>query len=108
MSEHGFYAFARHTAVSVSGRRSLIALGGAALAASLASPAHTTAKRGGKGKNRCKPQVAKCREGVADLCLLTYGQDAAECVELYADCCRFLQNCETAKAFACVAEKIPA
>jgi len=112
MDAHAFDAIARRTADSVSRRRSLLALGGAALAASLALPQAATAKqnRKGKGKNnnngkdRCKAQVGKCQDGIASLCLAIFEEDSPECTELFSPCCRFLQNCETAQAFACAVE----
>ena len=107
MSDHAFDTIARRAAETVSRRRSLLNLGGAALVAGLVLPASAPARAGGKGKgkDRCKSQVGKCREGVFDLCLIVYGEDVAECVDLYAPCCEFLKDCETARAFACAVEK---
>jgi len=108
MDPHAFDAIARRTADSVSRRRSLLALGGAALGASLGAPLAATAKKGRKGKNngkdKCKAQVGKCQDGIANLCLAIFEEDSPECVDAFSPCCRFLQNCETAQAFACAVE----
>jgi hypothetical protein len=91
---------------ALSRRASLMTLGAVGLAANLASPAITTAKKGGKkGKDKCKKQVGACREGVADLCEVVFGIDnVAECVALFGPCCDFLKGCNTAQAFACAVE----
>jgi hypothetical protein len=87
-------------------RASLMKLGAAGLAASLASPAIATAKKGGKkGKDKCKKQVGACRDGLADLCEVVFGIDnVEECVALFGPCCDFLKGCNTAQAFACAVE----
>jgi hypothetical protein len=99
-------AVARHAADAVSRRGSLRTLGAAALAAGLAAPATTRAKKNGKGK-KCKKQVGRCREGLRDLCeaLFPGNQDNIdECFDLFVECCDFLQGCNAAQAFACAVE----
>jgi hypothetical protein len=107
MSKHAFDTFTRQTADAVSRRGSLLTLGGAALAAGLAGAGGTRAgKKSGKGK-KCKKQVGKCREGLADVCAALFpgNQDNIdECFDLFAECCAFLKACNAGQAFACAAE----
>jgi hypothetical protein len=105
MPQHALDSVTRQTADPVSQRRALLALGGAALAARLAAPIDALAKSR-KGKDRCKSQVGKCRGGVAELCQAIFTEDATECIELFTPCCRFLDTCQTAQAFACAVEVI--
>jgi hypothetical protein len=87
-------------------RGSLMTLGVAGLAASLAGPAVSKAKKGGKkGKDKCKKQVGACSTGLADLCEVVFGADDVEaCLDLFGPCCDFLKGCNTAQALACAVE----
>lgn len=69
MSEQNFDAFTRQAAQSVSRRQSLMALGGATLAAVATKPTIAEAKKSGKNANqkakkqarkKCKKQVQQC------------------------------------------------
>jgi hypothetical protein len=105
MGEQGFDAFAHRAAEAVSRRGSLRTLGAAAAAAGLFGPAGIEAKKGGK-KGKCKKQVSRCREGLAEFCATAFpepggGFGAAECAEAFGPCCRALGGCNAAQAFDC-------
>ena len=103
MSDHAFDTLTRRATDVVSRRNTFLTLGGAALAAAIAMPAQTSAK---KGKDRCKSQVDKCRTGAADLCESAYaGEFVTQCIERYTPCCEFLKDCKAAEALECVVEK---
>jgi len=109
MDDRTFEALTRRAAEVVSRRGSLRTLGGAALAAGLLTPISTQAK-GGKKNDKCKKQVSRCKQGLADLCDVVFPPKEAfstsECFEAFADCCEFLSDCGTAQAFACAVEVI--
>lgn len=69
MSEPSLDAVARRAAAAFSGRRSLIRLGGIALAASVTSQSigETQSKRKRKKKNPCTAETERCREVVQGL-----------------------------------------
>ncbi len=84
-------------------RASLMTLGVAGLAG-IAGPLGAEAKKKGKGNDKCKKQVDKCRSGVAQLCEVVFAEDAALCVPIFESCCEFLKSCNAAQAFACAVE----
>jgi hypothetical protein len=112
VSEPTFDTFTRRAAEALSRRSSLRTLGGAAVVAGLVAPVVAEAKKGGKGKknkNKCKKQVSRCKEGLADICAVFFdpGEETALCVDLFAECCEFLRSCNVAQGAACIVERIP-
>lgn len=87
MSKHAVDTVARHAAVAISRRRSLRTLGGAALAAAMANPAASEAKKKvrkdcqKKEKQRCNKDAAACRNTLLATCGGT-----PDCVALQACC----------------------
>ena len=71
MSLQAFDAFTRSVGQSASRRSSLLALGGAALAAGMAAPVGTEAKQNPakkvkkKNKQKCNQEIAECRTVIA-------------------------------------------
>lgn len=90
MDSQAFETLTRRTAEGISRRSSLLTLGGAALAATMATPDVSQAKKkkksGDKGKEkekkRCNNDAAACKSTVQSLCDPT---DPATCL--------ILQNC---------------
>jgi hypothetical protein len=82
------------------GASALGTLGLAALGASGAD-----AKRGGNKKNKCKKQVSRCKQGLAELCAALFpepeGFNAGDCTEAFGPCCQQLGDCDAARAFDC-------
>jgi hypothetical protein len=110
MNEPALETVARQAIDVIARRRSLLSLGGMALAASLVAPA-TTAKNGKKGKKnkqRCQAQIGQCREGIQSLCeaIQNSPEGVQECFELFDQCCEFLDGANTSAAFACAVESI--
>jgi hypothetical protein len=115
MDDRTFEALTRRAAAVVSRRGSLRTLSAAALAAGLLAPIGTQAK-GGKKKDRCKNQVSRCKEGLADLCDAAFppvemvapeaSSAANECLAAFDQCCQFLSDCSVAQAFACAVEVV--
>ena len=110
MDDRTFEAVTRRAAAVVSRRGSLRTLSAAALALGVAGPVAARAKKGGKKNDKCKKQVSRCKQGLADLCDVVFPPKEAfstsECFEAFADCCEFLSDCGTAQAFACAVEVI--
>jgi hypothetical protein len=103
MTQHHFGVFTRHAAHALDRRRSLAAIGTAALTACVARPsAATGAKDGKKVKKKCKRQDGACREFVFDNC--ANAGDPLLCVELLTPCCQFLGRCQAAAFFTCLEE----
>jgi hypothetical protein len=110
MNEPALETVTRQAIEAITRRRSLLSLGGMALAASLVAPASTTAKNGKKKKNkqRCQAQIGQCREGILAICqtIQKSPEGVEECFELFDQCCEFLDGPNTSGAFACVVEAI--
>jgi hypothetical protein len=110
MDDRTFEALTRRAAAVVSRRGSLRTLSAAALALGVAGPAAVSAKKGGKKNDKCKKQVSRCKEGLADLCDVLFPPKEAfstsECFDAFAHCCEFLSNCGAAEAFACAVETV--
>jgi hypothetical protein len=87
MSTHAFDAVTRRAAAGISRRSSLLTLGGAALAATLAGPQLGVAKKKKgkdckkKEKQRCTNDAAACRTTILINC-----EDPAGCPE-FLPCC---------------------
>ena len=117
MSDRSFDTFTKRAAEAVSRRGSLLALSGAALAFGLTGPTLTEAKKGGKNNDKCKKQVSRCKEGLAELCDAVFpnktrrgaqsdGVVVFDCFSAFDQCCAFLGGCNTAQAFACAVDVI--
>jgi hypothetical protein len=104
MSEDRFDALTRRAADVVTRRSSLLALGGAGLAASLAMPELATAgKAGKKAKKKCRSQGTPCREFADQICelFLDPGSSQDQCKEAAKDCCPAIEGCKGAEFFDC-------
>jgi hypothetical protein len=106
MHAQTFDTLTRQTASSVSRRRSLLALGGAAVAGALAAPMLALASKDSKKakkkkKKKCNGQIGQCEDFFTDLC----ANPDAECEpdELAAArfCCSQLKNCKAGEAVSC-------
>jgi hypothetical protein len=86
MSAHTVDTVARHAAAAITRRHSLLTLGGAALAAAVARPTFSEAKKKvrkdcqKKEKQRCGKDTAACLNTVAVVC------GTPDCVALQACC----------------------
>lgn len=93
-------AATRRAASALTRREALLALGGAALAASTASPLAANGGNGGKAgkkaKKACKRQGEQCRQLVIATC-----RGDQDCVEDQLRCCNFFAKCEAGPGFAC-------
>jgi hypothetical protein len=104
MSTHAFDAVTRRAAAGRSRRRSLLTLSGAALAATIATPARSEAKqRKGpdckqKEKQRCNSDAAACKATVNAICEL----EPAQCAAMLA-CC---ETCSARGFLTCFAAAI--
>jgi hypothetical protein len=102
MNTRAFDALTRHAADAVSRRAALVTLGGAALAAAVASPGVSAAKKRvgktckKKEKKRCNNDAAACRTTLVLGCV---GDD--ECIALLTPCC---DTCSANGFFACFLE----
>lgn len=102
MSKEAFDAVTRQAADAMSRRKSMLALGGLALAASLAEP---PAALGKKKKRRAKKQVRKkCRRQVRDCRNFFSGfcGGIPECEEEFYPCCEELAKCDAGAMFTCL------
>jgi hypothetical protein len=104
VSERAFDAFTRHAADAVSRRTSLLALGGSALAASLAEPVTAkkkvaTDKQNAKKqvKKKCRRQVRACQTFFSGFC-----SGIPECEEEFFPCCDSLAQCDAAGMLTCL------
>jgi hypothetical protein len=105
MTSFALEALSRRAAAGISRRRSLVALGGAALGTALTRPGAAEAKKKGKKcknkeKKRCSNDVAACK--VAARAFRCPSMDPAGCDALQA-CC---DSC-SANGFVICAQKIP-
>ena len=109
MNATAFDAIARGATNGLSRRNSVLALGGAALAATFAGAATASAgKAGKKAKKKCKKQVAPCQEFAQDLCALFLppGADRDNCVAAASDCCSPLSRCQGGPFFDCALQVV--
>jgi hypothetical protein len=113
MREHVFNGFTRMTDDAITRRRSLMTLGGAAMAAALSGPALAEArKKGKKGRNTrkktCQKQGAPCREFVDQFCELFFppGPGRDFCLAGASPCCSSIEQCRGEEFFACLFEAI--
>ena len=97
MSEQHFDAFTRRAAQAVSRRSSLMALGGATLAAVVAKPAITDAKKNKSNKKAKKKARKKCKKQVGQ-CETFLGAQFPQGLQ----CCPFLSNCDTTQFLSCL------
>jgi hypothetical protein len=114
MDRGRFDTLARALGAGASRRTILETAGGSALGAfgvaALLGADDAEAKAGGN-KSKCKKQVSRCREGLAELCATLFPEPggnfgAEECVEAFGPCCRALGGCNAAQAFACAVAKV--
>ena len=119
MNDRSFETITRNAAGGISGRRSLITLGAAGLAAGLASPFAAEAKKAsplaaeGKkgGKHKRKDKKQKCPPAAVDRCpgqvetctatLTAVCGGNPECQDAVA-CCPHLRTCDASGYFACL------
>lgn len=98
LSERAFDTFARRAADAVSRRNSILALGGAALAAAvMTEPTSSRRKAKKQVKKKCKRQVAPCRAFFAGLCL-----GDLDCQDALFPCCDHLAQCDSGAMFECM------
>jgi hypothetical protein len=99
-----FDAVSRRAAESISRRRSLLTLGGAALGATLATPSASEAKKRlsckEKEQRRCKRDADACKAYIDEFCA---PNPAPECT-IVKPCC---ENCSAAGFFDCVLHTSP-
>lgn len=101
MNMHAFDAVSRCAAEGISRRRSLLTLGGAAVAATIARPSASDAKKKGnkckkKEQQRCKNDAAACKTTVLALC---DPPGTPECIVLQ-NCC---DSCSASGFITCLA-----
>ena len=83
-------------------RRSLQALGAAALAMAVTAPAMTTDGKGRKSRNsRCRKNQGQCRAAVEDYCTRNTN-DPPACVSLYGPCCDQFTGCNVGAGISCI------
>ena len=93
-------AFDERTLHGASRRRSLLTLGGAALAAVVATPANVAAKKGRKGMERCRKQQPQCRAAIEEYCAPQSNQQP--CLTNLSLCCDRFTSCNVGAAITCV------
>jgi hypothetical protein len=98
LSERAFDAITRRAADAVSRRNSILALGGAALAAAVMTEPVTAKQKAKKqAKKKCRRQVAPCRSFLAGLC-----GGIQECLDEMLPCCDHLAQCDSSAMFICM------
>ena len=102
MSDHAIDTITRRAADVVSRRGSLLALGGAALAATMVTPAAAPAKkRASRARKQvrktCRRKARECNTFFTPLC----GGDP-ECKEEMATCCAHFGKCNVPEALECI------
>jgi hypothetical protein len=112
MGELQIDMLSRRAGEIISRRGTLLALGGAALAA-VASKNAVRAGKSGKKKRQnrkkakgqaltlCKPQVGECQEFLAANC----SSGGEICAEISAFCCPLLGTCQSAEFLTCLVER---
>ena len=114
MSVHRFDTFARTAADAVSRRSSLVAFGGATLAAAMRGAPDADAAKD-KGAKRAKKKLKKVKKQFAQACAAQPGQcqaamsafcattnDPAVCLQLVTPCCALITDCNVGPAFTCL------
>lgn len=97
MNEPKIDGLARHLGAQ-DRRRSLQALA-VGLAAAAATPLVARGKKK-KSRNKCKKQVASCRNAFDELC--DGSENPAGCQAAVAECCAPLKSCKAGEAMRCV------
>lgn len=97
--------------VALTRRRSLAALGGAALTAALIAPRHVKAGKAGKKakkkvKKTCKRQDNQCAAFFTDLCEADPCEP--EALEAALACCAILRTCDAGEFMACMFDVLTA
>jgi hypothetical protein len=97
MNESSFDTLVRHAGEPQDRRSSLMALGGAALAAAFAAPPTAEAgKSGKKAKKKCNNQVNQCKQAANAQCRNEI------CRSLFNQCCPKLNGCHAGEFVACL------
>jgi hypothetical protein len=107
MRDRSLESLAIRMATVISRRSSLLAFGGAALAAS-AAPAPTLAgkankKANNKANKKCKRQIGQCENTVPPACddpELRVTRE--ECLALILPCCQHFEGCQAGEVFDCL------
>jgi hypothetical protein len=106
MHKHVFDQFTRNATDALTRRRSLVTLGGAVLATSIAAPPRAHAGKNSKkakkqAKKKCKRQVEACRNVFIDACATN--PDACEegDLEEVFPYCELLKDCKAGESVAC-------
>lgn len=109
MTEQNFDAFTRRAAEGVSRRKSLVALGGATLAAIAAKPSIADAKQNSgknankkakkKARKKCKKQVGQCNAFVMQMCARS--RSPQQCQSDNLRCCESFATCNAGAALQC-------
>ena len=97
VGEKAFDAFTRRVPDAVSRRNSLLALGGAALAASGVKPVSAKQKAKKQVRKKCRRQVTPCRSFFAGVC---FGDP--DCEAALFPCCDYLAQCDSGSMFECL------
>jgi hypothetical protein len=102
MTGIGFDALTRRAAEAVSRRKSLFAIGAAALGIA-AAPTATRAKDCDKKcDERCKKQKNHCEKAVEEFC--AGSKDDVACENSCKPCCKELKDCKAGDATTCLLE----
>lgn len=106
LSQEPFDGIARRTAAGLSRRGSLLALGGAALAAAVTGPSHTQAAKSGKKTRKkarkvCRRQVGQCHD------FLDWACPDQTCVDRLESCCASFAKCDANTALQCIFDPQP-
>jgi hypothetical protein len=105
MDGRQFDAWTRRTATTLSRRRSLLTLSGAALVGAVAAPSVAEAgKCGKKCKKRCQKQVGKCEDIVRAFCIDVGG--GMGCLQSLLPCCDALKGCDSAASTQCFIDEL--
>jgi hypothetical protein len=115
VSEHRFDTIARTAAAAVSRRTSVLAFGGAALAAAMrGAPVAGAARDNGAKKVRkklkkvkkqfaqaCAAQPGQCQAAVNAFCA-EKGMGQAQCLQQLSPCCALITDCNVGPGFTCI------
>jgi hypothetical protein len=117
MSESAFDAFSRRAGETVSRRSSLVTLGGAALAAMVATPSIGVAGKSGKNKNKTRKQKKQAKKQSLSLCKQQVGEcqtfmnaecEGNGCGAVVSICCPLLGTCQNEAFFTCLVDSLNA
>lgn len=103
MNEQTFDTVTRSVA-GTSRRRSLLALGGAGLAATLAGRSLSTEAKSGKNK-KCKKQKKQCMQAITSYCNQLNGLGPG-CEEDLKPCCTSFKKCKANAGLTCMLDKL--